>query len=198
MTNTDLDYAKARKAMIDSQLRTSGINTESVLARMASVPREDFVPAEQRELAYMDRSLPLGEGRFLSSPVVHGMMLTEAKLDASDTVLIVNNGSDYLAELIGPLVGKVQSISADQAVSAGKAKGPFSLILVDGAIEALPGALSNRLEDGGRLVTGLVERGVTRLAVGRKVAGEVTLRTVSDIGIPVLTAFNQPKSWSFA
>jgi protein-L-isoaspartate(D-aspartate) O-methyltransferase len=198
MTNTDLDYSIARKAMIDSQLRTSGINTESVLARMAVVPREDFVPADQRALAYMDRSVPLGEDRFLSSPVVHGMMLTEANPAESDKVLVVSNGSDYFAELIGPMVSKVQSISADEATSASKAKGPFSLIVVEGAIEALPASLSKRREEDGRIVTGIVERGVTRLAIGRKVAGEVTLRAVADIGIPVLTAFNQPKSWSFA
>lgn len=198
MTNTDLDYAAARKAMIDSQLRTSGINTEAVLARMAIVPRENFVPTEQKPLAYIDRALPLGDGLFLASPVVHGMLLTEAKPAPSDNVLIVSNGSDYFAELIGPMVSKIQSISSDAAASSGGAKGSFSLIVVEGAVEELPGALSNRLQEGGRIVTGIVERGVTRLAVGRKVAGEVSLRSVADIGIPVLSAFNQPKSWSFA
>ena len=69
--------------------------------------------------------------------------------------------------------------------------------VIDGAIETLPAALVTRLADGGRLVTGLIERGVTRLATGRKAAGEVALLPLAEIGIPVLPEFAAPKRWSF-
>ena len=88
-TQTAPDFVVARKAMIDSQLRTSGVNAEYVLARMNQVPREDFVPEDQRALAYIDRSLPLGEGKAIPSPVVHGMMLSEAAPQMADNVLVV-------------------------------------------------------------------------------------------------------------
>lgn len=193
---TDLNAPVARKAMIDSQLRTSGINEEYVLARMNAVPREKFVPEDARPIAYMDRAVPLGEGRYLSAPVVHGMMLTEAAPTKDDSVLVVESGTEYFAELIKPLVASVDQISAaDAAEKAGRKT--YSLIVVDGAIEHLPGKLAKRLEENGRIVTGLVDQGITRLAIGRKVAGSAPLQSVADIGIPVLPEFEQAKSWSF-
>ncbi|NVE95381.1 protein-L-isoaspartate O-methyltransferase [Altererythrobacter sp. JGD-16] len=183
--------------MIDSQLRTSGINDPWVLARMAAVPREKFVPEAQRDIAYMDRAVPLGDGTFLASPLVHGMMLTEAAPRRDDTVLIVESGTSYLAELVRPLVASLETRSAEEIAASKSARKAFSLVLVDGAMEAMNSGLSKRLEEGGRIVTGVVERGVTRLAVGRKTAGSVTLQPVADVGIPVLKAFEQAKNWSF-
>lgn len=193
----EFELPAARKAMIDSQLRTSGVNEPFVLARMASVAREDFVPAEARAIAYIDRAVPLGEGRFLAAPLVHGRMLAEAQPKPADTALVVDGGSGYLAELLRPLVSQLDSVPAEEAAQAKRGRKTYALVLVDGAIEQLPDALVARLEDGGRIVTGLVERGVTRLAVGRKVAGTVTLQPLADIGMPVLHAFDRPKEWSF-
>lgn len=195
MTTTDL--SPARKAMIDSQLRTSGVNQPFVLARMAAVPREDHVPAGERAIAYIDRAVPLGEGRFLAAPLVHGRMLAESAPDATDRVLVIENGSGYLAELLRPLVAELERIPADEAAQIGRRRKSYSLILVDGAIEALPEGLTRLLDEGGRIVTGLVLRGVTRLASGCKVAGHVALQPLAEIGIPVLHQFDQPKAWSF-
>ncbi|MEL7444758.1 MAG: protein-L-isoaspartate O-methyltransferase [Pseudomonadota bacterium] len=193
------DMQSARKAMIDSQLRTSGVNEEYVLKRMMAVPREDFVPTEAHAVAYMDRALPIGNGHYLAAPVVHGKMLIEASPAKEDRVLIVENGSSYLTELIRPLVGEIDTMDAETAASkaSGKRK-TYTLIVVDGAIEHLPDSLGKRLAEGGRLVTGVVERGITRLAFGRKVSGAVSLQTVADIGMPVLHAFDQTKGWSFS
>ncbi|MBV1689957.1 protein-L-isoaspartate O-methyltransferase [Novosphingobium sp. G106] len=186
----------ARRAMIDSQLRTSGVNEPWVLAAMARVPREDFVPEAAKAAAYIDRAVPLGEGRFLAAPLVQGMMLSEAKPSAEDKALLIGDANGYLAALLGPLVGSLEA--ADPAdVSAKKKNGPYTLIVVDGAIEELPGALATQLAEGGRIVTGLVLRSVTRLAAGRKAAGEVALLPLAEIGIPVLPEFAAPKRWSF-
>ena len=186
----------ARRAMIDSQLRTSGVNEPWVLAAMARLPREDFVPADARAAAYIDRAVPLGEGRFLAAPLVQGMMLTEARPSADDKALLVGDGKGYLAALLGPLVGSLDAV--DPAEAAGKkGKGSYSLIVVYGAIEELPGALAAQLAEDGRIVTGLVLRGVTRLAAGRKAGGEVALLPLAEIGIPVLPEFAAPKRWSF-
>lgn len=190
------DLAAARRAMIDSQLRTSGVNDPAVLEAFARVPREDHVPAAARAHAYIDRAIPLGDGHALAAPLFHGRMLVEAGLQAADTVLVVSGGSGYLAALLDGLVAKVTTISAADA-AAGKAKGAYSLVLIDGAIEVLPDALATRLEDAGRLVTGLVERGVTRLATGRKAAGAAALLPLAEMGIPVLAEFAAPKRWSF-
>jgi protein-L-isoaspartate(D-aspartate) O-methyltransferase len=186
----------ARRAMIDSQLRTSGVNEPWVLAAMARVAREDFVPESAKAAAYIDRAVPLGNGRFLAAPVVQGMMLTEARPGAEDKALLVGDGQGYLAALLGPLVGSLDTIDPANAAARSN-KGPYSLIVIDGAIEELPAALAAQLAEGGRIVTGLVLRGVTRLAAGRKAAGEVALLPLVEIGIPVLPEFAAPKRWSF-
>lgn len=191
--------AMARRAMIDSQLRTSGVNEEYVLARMMAVPREEFLPADKAAQAYIDRAINLGEGGHLAAPLFYGKLLLEAAPTPADRVLVVDAGSGYLPALLGSLVAEVTVIDQSAAATgdAGKA-GPFSLIVIDGAIEQLPDGLADQLAEDGRIVTGLVLRQVTRLASGRKVAGRVNLQPIEDLGIPVLHAFDAPKGWTFA
>ena len=183
-----------RRAMIDSQLRTSGVNDPAVLAAFARVAREDHVPDALKATCHIDRALPLGGGRYLAAPVVHGMMLAEAAPSDGDKALLISGGSTYLAALLRPMVGSLDVIDADDAA---KAKGAFSLMVIDGAVEALPAALASALAEGGRVITGLVERGVTRLAAGRKVGGDLTLLPLAEVGMPVLPQFAVPNGWSF-
>ncbi len=185
----------ARRAMIDSQLRPSGVNEPWVLAAMMRVAREDFVPESARAAAYIDRAVPLGNGRALAAPLVHGRMLGEAAPAPEDKALLVGDDG-YLAALLRPLVGSLDVLDPADAGGA-KAKGPYSLIVIDGAAEELPAGIAKRLADDGRLVTGLVERGVTRLATGRKAGKDVALLPLADIGIPVLPEMAAPKRWSF-
>ncbi|MDE2619914.1 MAG: protein-L-isoaspartate O-methyltransferase [Sphingomonadales bacterium] len=185
----------ARRAMIDSQLRVSGVNDPAVLAAIDAVAREDFVPAAQAGLAYIDRALPLGDGHALPAPLFHGLALSEAQLRADDRVLVVA-ASGYLAALAARFGCTVTTLTPAEAAAA-PAGEAATLILVDGAIEQLPAALVARLAEGGRIVTGIVEGAVTRLAVGTKAAGQIALLPVLDIGVPVLSEFAAPQRWSF-
>jgi len=200
MSNTTLtrDTATARKAMIDSQLRTSGVNEEYVLSRMMNVPREDFLPADKADLAYIDRSTALGADTHLASPLFYGKLLLEAGPRPADRVLVVEAGTGYLAELMRPLVAEVTTVSASDAAKGELPDGQYSLVVVDGAIEDLTDSLAATVEEGGRIVSGLLLRDVTRLASGRKIGGQVSLMTVEDIGIPVLHSFDKKKGWSFS
>jgi len=191
------DFARARKSMIDSQLRVSGVNSDFVRERMGAVPREDFVPEAARSVAYMDRAIALGGGRFLAAPLVQGRMLEEADPRADDTALLVDGGSGYFAELLRPLVGSLEVVTPGEALAKGRKQRGATLLIIDGAIEQLPEVLAKRLAEGGRVVAGLVVRGLTRLASGRKAAGEVALAPLAEIGIPVLPEFAAPKGWSF-
>ncbi|WP_226699688.1 protein-L-isoaspartate O-methyltransferase family protein [Qipengyuania gaetbuli] len=195
-TQTRPDYAAARKAMIDSQLRTSGVNEAFVLERMGTVAREDFVPDSAKGTAYMDRAIRLADGGFLPAPLFHGAMLAEARPTSEDKVLVVDAGSGYLPALVKPLVASLDVTSPDKAANA-KKKGEYTLVLVDGAIEHVPAGLAKLVADNGRIVTGLVERGVTRLATGRKAGKALGLLPLAEMGIPRLGAFDKPASWSF-
>jgi protein-L-isoaspartate(D-aspartate) O-methyltransferase len=193
----ETDFTAARKAMIESQLRVSGVNEPSVLAAVAEVTRESHVPPAATAFAYIDRAVALDSGRFLAAPLFYGRLLSEAQIARDDKVLVVDAGSGYLSALANALADNVETIGVDEAVAQNRKKGGFTVLLVDGAIEQLPASLAARLEDGARIVTGLVTRGVTRLAFGRKVGGEVALLPLAEMGIPILGDFAIPKGWSF-
>jgi protein-L-isoaspartate(D-aspartate) O-methyltransferase len=189
------ELTTARRAMIDCQLRVSGINQDWLLAAMARVAREDFVPVAVRGHAYIDRAIPLDARHALPAPLVQAMLLAEAQPQPADTVLVVSQ-SGYLTALVEPLVRSVDTVDAAGAAVL-QATAKYSLILIDGAIAELPAGLCAALVEGGRIVTGLVLRGVTRLASGKKTVGAVALAPLAEVGIPVLDEFAAPKTWSF-
>ncbi|MFC0684318.1 protein-L-isoaspartate O-methyltransferase family protein [Novosphingobium clariflavum] len=187
--------AVARQAMIVSQLRTSGVNEHWVLEAMAGVAREDFVPAGMRDAAYIDRAIALENGRQLAAPLFYGRLLAEAAPTRDDKVLLVGEADGYLAALLRPLVGSldvVEPAGAKDVTSTG-----HTLLVVDGAAEELPEALTASLAEGGRVVTGLVVRKVARLATGTKTGGALALLPLAEMGIPVLPELAAPKRWSF-
>ncbi len=195
IAQANADHPAARRAMIDSQLRPSGVNEPWVLAAMLALPRESFVPVSLRSSAYIDRAIPLGDGRWLAAPLVHGRFLAEAAPTLADRALLVGDPAGYLAALLRPLVGSLDVAEPGQLAET--QAGAYTLIVIDGAIEQLPDTLKAALAEDGRLVTGTMAHGVTRLAVGRKVAGDVALLALTDLGMPVLREFAAPKRWSF-
>ena len=187
----------ARRAMIDSQLRPSGVNAPFVLRRMGQVAREEHVPTTARRTAYMDRAVQLENGAWLGAPLVQGMMLQEADPRGDEVAIVVDAGSGYLAELLRPLVAELTVLSPEEALGSGKKGRGASLLLIDGAAEQLPAKLLARLDDDARIVTGMIENGVTRIAVGRKTKSGAALLPLHDIGVPRLTQFDAAKGWSF-
>ena len=193
MTQPVPNFAAARQAMIDSQLRPQGVTDPAVLAAMAAVPREDFVPEGMRSLAYSDRPLDLGEGRTLMPPVALARLLAELQPRAGERALVVGPAADYAARVLGAL--GLEAETAADPHSAGKHL--YDLILIDGAVEDVPAGLAARLAPDGRLGTALVDRGVARLAIGRVAGGTLGFRRFADADVPVLRAFTRPRAFTF-
>lgn len=192
-----LDSSAARKAMIDSQLRVSGVSDDWLLALMGRVPREDHVPAAARGHAYIDRAIPLDGGRALPAPLSQARLLALAAPGQDDKALLVSCGSSYMAALLEPLVGSLTVLDAAEAAGLTQGAGNHTLLIIDGAIGHLPQGLVDQLGEGGRVVTGVIDQGVSRLAQGTRNGGAVNLHAVAEIGIPALPEFAAPKSWSF-
>eukprot|EP01037_Dinobryon_pediforme_P015056 gene15056-15196_t len=185
--------------MVDSQLRVSGVNDPAILAAFAAEPREDHVPEAARAIAYIDRAVPLGNGAVLAPALTHGQMLTAAEPVAADHVLVIGRPGTYLAALVARLGAKV-TLAAPNGDGAGgdwAMAAPYSLVLIDGAIGQVPPALVAVLADQGRVVTGLIERGVARLAIGRRVLGDLVLTSLGEGDFAALPEFAAKKSWSF-
>jgi protein-L-isoaspartate(D-aspartate) O-methyltransferase len=203
-----------RNAMVDSQLRPSDVNDPRVIAAMAKVERESFVPVERRAMAYTDRPVRLAGGRALNPPVATGRLLTEASVKTGDKVLLIGAATGYAAALLVAMGAKVTAVEEDAALAAlAKAAGiavieaplgggaataaPYDVIIVDGAVEDLPSELVEQLVEGGRLVTGLLERGVTRLCTGRKSGSAFGLVSLADMEMVVLPGFAKSKGFVF-
>lgn len=191
------EYEAARRAMLDSQLRPSGVSEPIVLERMGAVAREAFVPPAMMAAAYSDRAVPLGEGRYLAAPLFHGLLLQEARLVASDTVCIVSDDGRYLAALVEPLVAGLRVLSPAEVLAGGAGGAPASLLLIDGAAESFPPPLAALVREDGRVVGGVLEDGVTRLAAGERLGDTLTLLPIIEMGIPRLSQFDKPRTWRF-
>ena len=208
------DFAAARQAMIDNQLRPVGVTDPVVLEAMGSVAREQFGPEDTRPLAYVDRSLPLGDGRSLAAPAVLGQLLTQLAPRKGERALVVGAGSGYTAAVLAAIGCEVTALesSAELAarareqgivvvegpLDAGHKDGaPYDLVVIDGAVEFIPDGIVEQLADGGRLAAALAEGGITRLIVGQKVAGAFGYLSIGDAGVAPLPGFTKPRGFSF-
>jgi protein-L-isoaspartate(D-aspartate) O-methyltransferase len=215
---TEHVFEHMRRAMVASQLRTTGTNDPRVLAAMGEVPRERFVPAARVSLAYADALVPLKPGRDFNSPMALGRLLTEAAPRAGERALAVGVATGYAAAVLARLVGRCVAVEEDEELAAAarvnlvgyevelvegplvagcRAQGPYDLILIDGAVEHVPDALIEQLAEGGRLATGLDENGVTRLAIGRRAGEGFGLAAFADAAAAILPGFAKPRAFKF-
>lgn len=220
MTMFDPPATRAmRHAMVASQLRTNAVSDQRVVAAMAGIPRENFLPAGVRAIAYRDTAIPTGAGRAANPPLATARLLTQAELEPADHVLLVGAGGGYAAAVLSEMVARVTALESDAALLdiartalAGAenvelvdgpleqgwvAGSPYDVLMVDGAVEELPDALIAQLRPGGRVVTGLVERGVTRLAAGRRSDGGFGLTAFADSECVTLPGFAHPPAFRF-
>src|SRR3954452_2487266 len=112
------DFAVAREAMVESQLRPQGVVDPAVTKAMGSVQRERFLPAGVRPLAYVDRALALGKGRFLPAPAVLGQLLTQMAPFQGQRALVVGAGSGYSAAVLREIGLDVTAVESDPDLAA--------------------------------------------------------------------------------
>ena len=200
--------------MVESQLRPQGVTDSAVISAMGRIAREKFLPSHTRPLAYVDRAVAIGEGRFLPAPAVLGQLLTQMKPEVGHRALAVGVGTGYSAAVLRAMGLNVTAIESSPALAATardlKVKvtegpldagfekdAPYDQILIDGAVEYIPDAIIAQLADGGRLATALIDRGITRLVVGRKAGGAFGTLSIGDAGVPALPGFSRPKAFTF-
>lgn len=210
-----MDFAQARRAMVDSQLRPQAVTDPLVVAAMASVPREAFVPAASAPIAYIDRVVPLQGGRGLSPAASVGRMLTELRCRTGERALVVGAGSGYSAAVLAAMGLEVVAVESDPALFeqlrgvegitavAGPLEegapdhGPYDVILVDGQVEQLPDSIVDQLKPGGRLAAGLLEGGVPRLVLGTRSVHGFGLKSFVDASMAPLPGFARPAVFTF-
>lgn len=191
-----VSFEDMRRAMVDSQLRTNGVTEAWILGAMGSLPREDHVPASHRATSYMDRAIALEDGSVLNPPLSTALLLQAAEVKPSDKTLLIGTPGGYVAGLLQGHVARL-TCAAPADWAAAQKDAPFDLIIIDGAVEELPDAFLALARDGARIVSGVSEGPVTRLATGVVLAGKVALKSFIDSEIAPLAAFARKPEFVF-
>ena len=221
-----IDFATARRMMVDGQIRTSDVTDLRLVAAMLELPRERFVPESKAGLAYLDLDIAVtpetgGEARHLLKPMVLAKLLQAADVQDTDDVLDVGCATGYSAAVLARLAHSVVALEQEptlarharenlQAVNAANAtvvsgpliagwpaRAPYDVILLDGAIEVAPEALFHQLKDGGRLVTVMGRTPNGRAMLYTSASGDVSGRPIFDAAAATLPGFAAAPAFVF-
>jgi protein-L-isoaspartate(D-aspartate) O-methyltransferase len=214
-----MDFAKARQNMIEGQLRPNKVTDEALLAAMAEVPREAFLPPAKRALAYVDEDVAAAPGRWLLEPMVFARLVQAAEVEKGTRVLVVAAGVGYGAAVLARIGARVVALEVPGALAEALAKAvpgatvvagpltagwgpasPYDVILIEGAVAQMPEALLAQLAEGGRIVAvrassrpGVLGRAVKLV----KLSGTVTEVVLFDAGTPALAEFRPTPAFVF-
>jgi len=219
------DFSERRVKMVDGQVRTTDVTSAPLIEAMLTVPREAFVSAGQRDIAYIDEDIRIGgangAGRYLMEPSPFAKLLQLAEIDASDSTLDIGCGTGYASAVLSRLAKSVVALESDPALAESAsstlstlgydnvavvqgpmaqgyaAKAPYNVIFVGGSVEEVPAALLDQLAEGGRLVAveGQGNSGVARLFF--RAGGVVTGRRAFNAAIKPLPGFERSHAFEF-
>lgn len=207
------DFATRRVMMVDTQVRPSDVTKFPIIEAMLSVPRESFVPQEQREAAYVGENLAFAPRRVLLEPRSLAKILDALDIQADELVLDLGCGLGYSTAVIARMAQAVVAVEEDATLAeqaqrqlsqagvdnaaviagplaAGAPKqAPFDVITLQGAVQAVPQALLDQLAEGGRIAAIFMEGALGVVRVGLKIDGAVTWRFAFNASAPVLPGF---------
>jgi protein-L-isoaspartate(D-aspartate) O-methyltransferase len=191
------DFAAQRQRMVEQQLKARGIKDQRVLAAMAKMPREEFVPADERIDAYEDGPLPIDYGQTISQPYIVAFMTEQLRPKPTDRVLEIGSGSGYQAAILAELVTDVYTIEIIEPLAKSAEatmqrlgyknvhikvgdgyqgwpeEAPFDAVIVTCAPENVPQPLIDQLQNGGRMVIPVGERFAQQLYLLEKKNGRL-------------------------
>lgn len=221
------EFAQARTNMVESQIRPNKVTDRRIIDAMLEVPREAFVPASMRALAYMDQEIMFESpganmpDRFMIAPMTLAQLVQLAEVDEESLVLDVGCATGYssviLARLSAAVVGlecdpslveaatrNVMDLEADNAaIVAGRLEngyreeGPYDAIILQGSVPEMPAGLCAQLKDGGRLVTVVGDRDRGEGCLVRNIGGDLTMVSAFDAGAPRLPGFEVATEFVF-
>ena len=222
-----VDYGIARSTMVNNQLRTFDVSDRAVLAAMGSVPREAFVPAARRPIAYLDSNMEVSEAaadnpaRYLLAPSTIGRLLQAAEIQSSDIALVVGCTTGYVAAIMAKMADSVVALECDAglaeqateillelsvdnaAVVTGDLEkgwpeeGPYDVVVVAGAVDTIPDALLEQVRDNGRLAVVEGHGGAGQALIYTRTSDVVSPRFIFNASAPILPGFERQAAFEF-
>lgn len=220
------DYSSARKNMVESQIRPNEVTDARLIRALQTVPREAFVPARFKAMAYMEGEITIQQGgakgeRRLVAPMPLARLIQLAEVDTGDLVLDIGCATGYSTALLASMAESVVGLECDSGLAeqAGQtltdlgidnaavvsgalpegypSEGPFDVILMNGSVPEVPDGLLTQLSDGGRLVVVIAEHEFGNAVVFRNSGGRISQRASFDAGAPILPGFEREASFVF-
>ena len=216
-----IDYAKAREFMVEQQVRPWDVLDPRVLDALATIPRDAFVPAAHRALAYADLALPLGHGEVMMKPVVEGRMLQALALEAGDEVLEIGTGSGFVTACLGRLAREVVSLDRhadftaaararlDETGLGGNVRletgdafqwstdRRFDAVCVTGAVDSIPPRFLEWLRPDGRLFVVRGRAPVMEAVLGRNGVNAPRIESLFETDLPYLAGAAPVPAFTF-
>jgi len=216
-----VDYAQARRTMVERQVRPADVTDLRIQAAMLEVPREAYVPAERRAMAYLDQDVPVNSGRALLKPMVFAKLVQAAGISETDHVLDLGCASGYSTAVLSKLAGSVVALEQDAALAraagetlaqagarnvsvvsgpltAGWPKNaPYDVIVLEGAGEIVPDSLLSQLKEDGRLVAVVGRAPLGKATIYRRAGGHATAQPLFDAAAALLPGFVRPAEFVF-
>ena len=214
------DYAARRTTMVDTQVRPSDVTKFPIIEAMLSIPREEFVPDNRREAAYVGENLDIGAGRVMLEPRTLAKMLDALDVQRDEMVLDLGCGLGYSSAVIARLAEAVVAVESIEALASeaqdilsregadnvilhqgplaeGAAQhGPYDVIVIEGAVAELPASILDQLKDGGRIACLFMEGALGVVRIGYKLDGGISWRFAFNAGAPMLAGFEKQAAFS--
>ena len=214
------DYATRRTMMVDTQIRPSDVTKFPIISAMLSVPRENFVPRDKREAAYMGDNIDLGGNRTILDPRTFAKMLDALDIQPTDFVLDIGMGLGYSAAVLSQLGEAVVAVEDDQTrideasealgdfgadnviphlgeLAEGAAEhGPYDVILIQGAVEHVPDTVLAQLKDDGKIACLFAEGALGTVKIGYKLDGRMDWSASFNAGAPTLDGFQRHRAFT--
>jgi protein-L-isoaspartate(D-aspartate) O-methyltransferase len=201
--------------MVDTQVRPSDVTKFPIIDAMLSVKRESFVPAAQREAAYMGENLPLGKRRVLLEPRTLAKMLDGLAITNTELVLDVGSALGYSAAVIAHMAEAVVAVEENEDMARESQEalvdasvdnvilhtgplaegapqhGPYDVIVVEGGVAEVPSALLDQLKVGGRIACIFMQGALGEVRIGYKRETGMSWRMSFNAGAPILQGFER-------
>lgn len=214
------DFAARRTMMVDTQVRPNDVTKFPVIEAMLTIPREDFVPAARRAVAYSGENLDIGNGRVLLEPRTLAKMVDALDIQPDELVLDLGCGYGYSAAVIARMAEAVVAIEDnDELVAEAETRlaesgvfnvavlsaklnegapdqGPYDVVLIEGAVEDVPEAIVSQVKEGGRIAAMFVEGKLGVVRLGFKLNDRINWRYAFNANAPLLPGFTRERGFS--
>lgn len=214
------DFAARRTTMVDTQVRTSDVTKFPVIDAMLTIPREEFVPASRRSVAYSGENLDIGHGRVLLEPRTLAKMVDALDIQPDELVLDLACGYGYSAAVMARMAEAVVAIEDDAELASeaeqrlseagidnvavlhapltegAPKQGPYDVILIEGAVQDIPAAIVEQLREGGRVAALFVEGALGVAWIGTRQNGQLSWRYSFNAKAPMLPGFGLQRGFA--